>query len=59
MWDDEDKKPQAKSPRNLKILSVKELEEYIEELKAEIARVQDAINLKKDVKAGAAALFKK
>jgi len=46
-------------PKNLQLLDIAELEEYIAELKAEIARAEDMIKSKKSVLAGAEALFKK
>jgi uncharacterized small protein (DUF1192 family) len=44
---------------NLEPMSVAELEGYIASLEAEIARARSAIAAKKDVRAGAEALFKK
>ncbi|MGF1563526.1 MAG: DUF1192 domain-containing protein [Geminicoccaceae bacterium] len=45
--------------QDLSKLSVVELEAYIAELEAEIARVRAAIRAKSDVRAAAEALFKK
>ncbi len=50
------KKPQA---RNLEIMSIEALGEYIEELKSEIERVQAEIKRKQSARAGAEAFFKK
>ncbi|MGE5505133.1 MAG: DUF1192 domain-containing protein [Actinomycetota bacterium] len=44
---------------NLEPMSVAELEGYIASLEAEIVRVRAAIAAKKDVRAGAEALFKR
>ncbi len=46
------------TPRNLEPMAVSELEEYIERLKAEIARVEAQIQAKKSQAKGAASLFK-
>lgn len=46
------------TPKNLEPMSVAELEEYIERLKAEIARVEAQIDAKKSQQKGAASLFK-
>ena len=44
--------------RNLEPMAVAELEDYIERLKAEIARVEAQIQAKKNQAKGAASLFK-
>ncbi|MBL8687463.1 MAG: DUF1192 domain-containing protein [Rhodospirillaceae bacterium] len=46
------------TPKNLEPMAVSELEEYIERLKAEIARVEAQIAAKKNQAKGAASLFK-
>jgi uncharacterized small protein (DUF1192 family) len=46
-------------PRDLEHLSVGELEAYIDDLRAEIARAQAAIGEKRDHRSGAEAFFKK
>lgn len=58
-WDDLDPKTKKPKPRNLDIMGIEELEEYILDLEAEIARVRQTIAAKRSVKAGAEALFKK
>jgi uncharacterized small protein (DUF1192 family) len=50
------KKPQL---RNLEIMSIEALGDYIEELKSEIERVQVEIQRKQSARAGAEAFFKK
>ena len=57
---DEDLEPrkQKSAPKNLENMSVDELEEYIEELKAEIVRVEDDIDKKKGSLAAADSVFK-
>lgn len=54
----EPKKPKPK-PRDLDGLGVAELEKYIAELEAEIARAKTAIASKQDHRSGAEAFFKK
>jgi len=46
-------------PRDLRGLSIGELEEYIARMEAEIIRVRETIRAKQDVRAGAEALFKR
>ena len=46
-------------PRNLEVLSIEALGEYIAELEAEIARVQAEIEAKKAHRSGAEAAFRK
>lgn len=60
--DDEDerpKKPKGLEPRVLDRLSIEELQDYIAELKAEIARTEADIAKKRAVNAAAEAFFKK
>ena len=59
--DPEDLEPRKVSTplRNLEPMSVEELTRYIGELDAEIARARHAIAQKRDVRAGADALFRK
>jgi uncharacterized small protein (DUF1192 family) len=45
-------------PKNLEIMSIQALGEYIEELEAEIARVRETIALKEEAKDGAESFFK-
>ena len=56
----EDLEPRAPktAPKNLEPMAVAELEEYIERLRAEIARVEAQIAAKKAQQKGAASLFK-
>ena len=57
--DDNDKpKNQPKAPKNLDPLSIDELENYIEDLKAEITRVEAEIDKKKAHKDAASSIFK-
>ena len=59
MFDEEDApKPPVEFPRNLETLSIEELRGYIEELKAEIARVEGDIAAKHAATAAAGAFFK-
>jgi uncharacterized small protein (DUF1192 family) len=46
-------------PRNLDPMSVEELREYVDVLKAEIARVEDKIKAKQSHASAAASFFKK
>ncbi len=59
--DEDDLAPRAKKPepRNLEVLSIEALEEYIAELEAEIARVRAEIEAKQDHRSGAESLFRK
>lgn len=52
----EKKKPE---PKNLEIMSIQALGEYIGELEAEIARVREAITAKQSAQAQAGQFFKK
>lgn len=49
-------KPQTK---NLEVMSVAELTDYIGELEAEIGRARKTIETKKSIRGGADALFKR
>ncbi len=51
--------PRAPEPKDLEPMSIERLEDYIAEMKAEIARVEEAIAAKKDIRVGAEALFRK
>lgn len=51
-------KPSTGPGRNLDRLSVVELEVYVAELRAEIARVEAAIGRHRDMRSAAEALFK-
>ncbi len=58
--DDEDLEPLKKKvkPRDLSIMSIEDLEEYIDVLKNEIERAESAIAGKKSARQGAEAVFK-
>ena len=57
---DEEEFPKPKPEvRNLEPMSIEELEDYISELKAEIARVEADINAKKQHHADADSVFRK
>lgn len=59
MFDDDlDPKTKKPKPRNLDPMSIEELEEYTEDLKAEIERVATEIAKKKAHKDAAASIFK-
>ena len=58
-WDDLEPKKKAPVLRNLEIMGVAELNAYIEELEAEIARVRAAIGAKQSARAGAESFFTK
>lgn len=60
MFDDDlpKKKPTGEFPRNLEKLSIDDLGHYIEELKAEIARVEADMKKKKASRDAAASIFK-
>ena len=57
--DDSDPKTKKRKPRVLTDFSVPELKEYIQDLKAEIARAEEDMAKKEKSKAAAAALFRK
>ena len=59
--EDEDLAPRKAKPqpKNLDPMSVEELGDYISELKDEIARVEREIAKKRQIRDGAAALFRK
>ena len=55
----EPRKPKPKpKPKNLDEMSIEALQEYIEEIEAEIERVQEAISAKKSARVGAESVFK-
>jgi len=58
-WDDLEPKKKPVPSRNLEIMGIEELQDYIGELQAEIVRAEKAIAAKESVKRGAEALFKK
>jgi len=59
--DEEELAPRRKpvQPKNLSLLGLEELETYIAELEAEIARVRTEITAKLGQRRGAEALFKR
>lgn len=60
--DEEDPRPRASArgvTRDLRTLSVEELQGYVAELKAEIARVEAEIVKRRDVRGAAEAMFRK
>jgi uncharacterized small protein (DUF1192 family) len=61
MIDEEELLPrrQPPKPKDLTLLGVAELEEYIARLEGEIARVRDEIAAKQKQRSGAEALFKR
>jgi uncharacterized small protein (DUF1192 family) len=58
--DTDDLEPEKKKAeqKNLEVMSIEALGEYIEDLEAEIARVRSAIALKNDARSGAESAFK-
>lgn len=58
MVDDDEDKPKQVAQPNLEEMSIEALGEYIDELKAEIARAEEAIAAKQGVRGEAHALFK-
>jgi uncharacterized small protein (DUF1192 family) len=57
--DPDDPTPPKPAPKNLEILSIAELDAYIGELEAEIARTRRTIDQKRSIRGGADALFKR
>ncbi len=47
------------APKNLDIMAVAELEDYIAELEGEIARARRTIEIKRKIRGGADSLFKR
>ncbi len=56
--DDLDPRKPAKAPKNLEVMGIEELQEYIVALEAEIARVRTFIDAKRAQRGSAEALFK-
>jgi uncharacterized small protein (DUF1192 family) len=56
--DDLEPKKKKPAPKNLEVMSIEALNEYIGDLEAEIARVRDAIAGKRKAKSGADKFFK-
>ena len=59
--DMDDLEPRKANPvkRNLEEMSIADLNEYIQEMKEEIVRVQKAIEKKENARSGAESVFKK
>jgi uncharacterized small protein (DUF1192 family) len=57
----EDLEPRTKkpAPKNLEVMSIEALREYIAELEAEIARVSETIAFKEKARTGAETLFRR
>ncbi len=57
--DPEDLEPKTKkpAPKNLEVMSIEALQEYVGELEAEIARVRETIAAKEKARVGAETLF--
>ena len=58
--DPEDLEPKTKkpAPKNLEVMSIEALHEYVAELEAEIARVREMIAAKEKARVGAETLFR-
>ena len=56
----DDLEPRNRPPqkKNLEVMSVEELEDYVSSLKAEIARAEEEMSKKRDHRSSADALFK-
>ncbi len=59
MEDPEEPRDVKPRPKDLDVMSIEALGEYIAELEAEIARVREATNEKNKARLGADAVFKK
>jgi uncharacterized small protein (DUF1192 family) len=57
--DDLDPRQKKTQPKNLDAMNVEDLKEYVDVLKAELARVEEKIKAKQSHAAAAATLFKK
>ena len=57
--DDLEPQKQAKPKKDLEVMSIEALHEYIEELQADIERARGAISQKQAARQGAEAFFKK
>ena len=55
------REPRARRPelKNLGVMSIEALEQYIRDMEAEIARAREAIAAKKEARQGAESLFRK
>ena len=61
MMEEQDLEPQhkRKKPKDLDVMSIEALEEYIAEMEAEIERARAAISAKKDHRSAAEDIFKR
>ncbi|MCK4868612.1 MAG: DUF1192 domain-containing protein [Alphaproteobacteria bacterium] len=59
--DEKDLEPQTRKPdvKNLEVLSIEALEEYIGELEAEIVRVREEMKQKNSARSAAESVFRK
>lgn len=59
--DPEDLEPKTKkpAPKNLEVMSIEALHEYVAELEAEIARAREMIAAKEKARVGAETLFRR
>jgi uncharacterized small protein (DUF1192 family) len=59
--DPEDLEPRTKkpAPKNLEVMSIEALHDYVAELEAEIARVRETIAVKEKARTGAETLFRR
>ena len=57
-WGELERPKQKLEPKNLEDLSIEVLGEYIDELKAEIERVREAIRVKETARDNAGSFFK-
>ncbi len=57
--DDLEPRKEPPKPKNLEVMSIEALREYIAELEAEIARVEQTIATKETAREGAETFFKK
>jgi len=58
-WEDVEPSKKAPVKKNLEIMGIEELDEYILGLEEEIARAKAAIAAKRSVRSGAESLFKR
>lgn len=56
--DDLEPKQKKSKPKDLTVMSIEDLEEYIETLSAEIERAKQAIKAKQSARLGAESVFK-
>ncbi len=56
--DDLEPRNKKPAPKDLEVMSIEALREYIEEMQAEIARAEEAIAVKQEARKGAESVFK-